>query len=262
MVYIQEAHASDGWHVPINERDGVVFAQPTSMDERVEVAQACTLGLDLSIPTLLDEMTNAVDEAYAALPDRLYVVDADGRIAYRSGPGPMGFHSDDFEQAIRAQLGLEAIDVESQAAPPRAQRRPRRLRSPAASRAPMARGTWSSRRRWASATACWSCARGEGRLEGSWSTAMGGGDLSGTVGADRLEWTVTLEGPMGQMQLAFTAAVDGDALSGRGAVRNDGQRRLHRHARVTPGPATARTPVPAALRCHDVPRAARSRSAS
>ena len=54
----------------------------------------------------------------------------------------------------------------------------------------------------------------EGRLEGSWSTAMGGGDLSGTVGADRLEWTVTLEGPMGQMQLAFTAAVDGDALSG------------------------------------------------
>ena len=104
VVYIQEIHPSDGWQPPINETDDIVFAQPTGMDERVEAAQACTIGLKLSIPMLLDEMTNDIDEAYAALPDRLYVVDAEGRIAYRGGPGPMGFRSDEFEAAITACL--------------------------------------------------------------------------------------------------------------------------------------------------------------
>ncbi len=182
------------------------------MDERVEVAQACTLGLDLNIPTLLDEMTNAVDEAYVALPDRLYVVDADGRVAYRSGPGPMGFRSDDFERAIRAQLGLEALEVESQAAP----RTSAAVAPPVAGGVEGAEGTWNvvldtpmGKR-----DGVLELRVRDGKLEGTWSTMMGEGDLSGTVEADRLEWTVTLEGPMGQMQLAFTAAVDGDALSG------------------------------------------------
>lgn len=184
------------------------------MDERVEVAQACTLGLDLSIPTLLDEMTNAVDEAYVALPDRLYVVDADGRVAYRSGPGPMGFRSDDFERAIRAQLGLEALEVKSQAAP--LARTSAAVAPPVAGGVEGAEGTWNvvldtpmGKR-----DGVLELRVRDGKLDGTWSTAMGEGDLSGTAGADRLEWTVTLEGPMGQMQLAFTAAVDGDALSG------------------------------------------------
>ena len=77
-----------------------MFTQPTTYDERVELAHACTLGMDISIPTLIDEMTNEVNEAYHAQPDRLYLVDADGVIAYRSGLGPFGFKSDEFEEAI------------------------------------------------------------------------------------------------------------------------------------------------------------------
>ena len=88
----------------VNEREGVVFGQPTTADERNEVAQACSLGLDLAIPTLVDEMTNEVDEAYAALPDRLYLIDKEGQIAYRSERGPRGFSPDEFEAAIRSQL--------------------------------------------------------------------------------------------------------------------------------------------------------------
>ncbi len=76
------------------------MAQPTTYDERVEVAHACTLGIDISIPTLIDEMNNEVGEAYYAQPDRLYLVDADGVIAYRSDLGPFGFKSDEFEDAI------------------------------------------------------------------------------------------------------------------------------------------------------------------
>ena len=100
MVYIQEAHPTDGWQIPPNEQDEVLFEQPKSSGARETVAETCAVNLKLSMPTLIDEMTNAVDRAYAALPDRLYLIDAEGRIAYRSGPGPMGFKPQELEAAI------------------------------------------------------------------------------------------------------------------------------------------------------------------
>jgi hypothetical protein len=104
VVYIQEAHTTDGWQVPDNDREGVVYEQPVTAAEREAVAEACALRLKLSIPTLIDEMTNEVDRAYAALPDRLYLIDAEGRVAYRSGPGPMGFKPQELEAAIGTLL--------------------------------------------------------------------------------------------------------------------------------------------------------------
>ena len=104
VVYIQEAHPSDGWQVEINEMEDVVFSQPATVDARTEVASACSLRLKMSIPTLLDEMTNEVDEAYAALPDRLYLIDDKGDVAYRSGRGPMGVRPNEFEEAIQNHL--------------------------------------------------------------------------------------------------------------------------------------------------------------
>lgn len=101
MVYIQEAHPSDGWQIQPNEQEGVVYEQPKTADEREALAEACALHLDLSIPTLIDGMTNTVDRAYAALPDRLYLIDAEGRIAHKSEPGPWGFKPRELEAAIR-----------------------------------------------------------------------------------------------------------------------------------------------------------------
>ena len=89
----------------MNETDDVVYAQPTSEDARIEVASACLLDLQLEMPLVLDEMSNAVDTAYAALPERLYVIDAQGRIAYRGDPGPFGFHPDEWEKEIEKQVG-------------------------------------------------------------------------------------------------------------------------------------------------------------
>ena len=56
------------------------------------------------MPTLIDDMENSTDLAYSALPDRLYLVGADGKIAYKSGRGPMGFRPDDLEAAIKDYL--------------------------------------------------------------------------------------------------------------------------------------------------------------
>ena len=93
------------WQVEINETEDVVLNQHQSLAERETAAQTCSLRLDLSIPTLLDEMSNEVDYTYAALPERLYLIDPEGRVAFRSDAGPMGFLPDLLDAAIQALLG-------------------------------------------------------------------------------------------------------------------------------------------------------------
>ncbi len=88
----------------MNLTDEVIYKQPKTEVEREEVAEACVVGLRFEMPMLLDEMSNEVDAAYAALPERLYVINRDGRIRYRSEPGPWGFNVDDWEKAIREIL--------------------------------------------------------------------------------------------------------------------------------------------------------------
>ena len=87
-----------------NERDAVFFSQPKTFHERVAVAQSCALRLELSIPTLIDDMENSTDQKYYALPDRLYLVGRNGRIAYRGAPGPWGFVAAELEKAIQNYL--------------------------------------------------------------------------------------------------------------------------------------------------------------
>ena len=107
VVYIQEAHPTDGWQVDINVTEGVEFAQPTTHDEREHVAEACSVDIDLDIRTVIDDMDNSTDRAYSALPDRLYLIGTDGNIVYRSGPGPMGFRPAELEAAITDYLATD-----------------------------------------------------------------------------------------------------------------------------------------------------------
>lgn len=105
MVYIKEIHPTDGWQVKENERDAVLVPQHRSMEERVEVGRSCMLKLALEPPALVDEMDDAVARAYAAMPERLYLVGSDGQIAYKGGMGPMFFRPDEWEAAIASHLG-------------------------------------------------------------------------------------------------------------------------------------------------------------
>ena len=104
IVYVQEAHPTDGWQADSNLTDGVLFRQHQGYDEREEVAQTCSLDMHLSIPVLIEEMDNAIDEAYGAAPERLYVIDADGKVAYHGGVGPNFFDVDEWEEAIAGCL--------------------------------------------------------------------------------------------------------------------------------------------------------------
>ena len=104
VVYIAEVHASDGWQVEENLRDGVLIQQHESMEERVGVGQTCMLKLALEMPAVVDEMNDAVAEAYAAMPERLYLIDREGKVAYKGGLGPMFFKPSEWEEAIETYL--------------------------------------------------------------------------------------------------------------------------------------------------------------
>lgn len=105
VVYITEAHPSDVWQMQGNIRDSVVFASPKSEEERALLAGACVSKLGIKPPAVLDQFGNATENAYTAWPDRLYVIDAAGRVAYKSRPGPFGFNAGDLGEALKRILG-------------------------------------------------------------------------------------------------------------------------------------------------------------
>lgn len=84
MVYVEEAH-------PGNTVNGQRIDSARDMDEKQELAELCTANGNLNLPTVLDKLDNAVEIAYAAFPDRIYVLDADGIVRYKSMPGPRGW---------------------------------------------------------------------------------------------------------------------------------------------------------------------------
>ena len=104
MVYLREIHPTNGWQVKENEQDAVLFEQHTSMEERVEIGQACMLKLALEMPALVDEMDDAVAKDYAAMPERLYLIAQDGEVVYKGGMGPMFFRPAEWNAAIAAHL--------------------------------------------------------------------------------------------------------------------------------------------------------------
>jgi len=64
--------------------------------------------LALEMPALVDEMDDAVAAAYGAMPERLYLISRDGKVAYKGGIGPMFFKPLEWQEAIGAYLAAEA----------------------------------------------------------------------------------------------------------------------------------------------------------
>ena len=94
----------------------MLFEQPKSLEERRAVAERCVATLKIQMPLVVDEIDNRVGRDYAAFPDRLYLVDREGRIAYQGGPGPFAFNPAEMEQSLILLL-LEQPAGEVPAAP-------------------------------------------------------------------------------------------------------------------------------------------------
>ena len=100
-VYILEAHPTDIWTMQSNVKDNVLFASPKNDAERENVANACVRKLGIKFPAIIDGFDNTTEKAYTGWPDRLYLISSDGKVLYKSKPGPFGFKPEQLEAAIK-----------------------------------------------------------------------------------------------------------------------------------------------------------------
>lgn len=121
-VYVREAHPVDGWRLEGNDAVGISIEQPVDFAERLDAAAKCSAHLEIDMPLAVDSIDDRVGHAYSGMPDRLYVIDRDGWVTYKSGRGPFGFSPAEMEQSLVLTLmeqaeqnvvaGQGAIDVE------------------------------------------------------------------------------------------------------------------------------------------------------
>jgi hypothetical protein len=97
-VYIAEAHPEDEWQMDSNREQNFVFKQPRSFDQRKELAKILVDRLKYRVPLAIDPMDNRTDKAFAAWPERIYILGDE--VLYKGGPGPFGFKPDEAEKAL------------------------------------------------------------------------------------------------------------------------------------------------------------------
>jgi hypothetical protein len=110
FVYIQEAHPEDGWPVDDNSESQILHKRAKSWNDRSAVAATCCEQLKLTMPVVVDDLDNPVDDLYAAWPERMFVVDHEGLIAYAARRGPWGFKPREVERALRRVLAARSKD--------------------------------------------------------------------------------------------------------------------------------------------------------
>uniref|UniRef100_A0A3P8S5P1 Iodothyronine deiodinase n=1 Tax=Amphiprion percula TaxID=161767 RepID=A0A3P8S5P1_AMPPE len=85
VVYIAEAHSTDGWAFTNN----IDINQHRSLEDRMSAAKIL-IQEDPLCPVVVDDMSNITAIKYGALPERLYVLHA-GKVAYKGKEGPWGY---------------------------------------------------------------------------------------------------------------------------------------------------------------------------
>ena len=106
-VYIREAHPQDEWQMKSNlkDKDDVCYAQPKTLDQRVAIANDFTKRFKFPVPFGIDDIGNAANDAYAAWPERLYVIDENGRVAYKGGNGPFKYNPKEVRAWLAGRYG-------------------------------------------------------------------------------------------------------------------------------------------------------------
>jgi len=96
-------------------KDDVCYAQPRTLEQRVAIANDFTNRFKFPLPFGIDDMSNAANDAYAAWPERIYIIDESGHIAYRGGMGPFNYKPEEAREWLAARYG--AVKHESPKSP-------------------------------------------------------------------------------------------------------------------------------------------------
>jgi len=112
-VYVREAHPTDEWQMKSNVKDDVCYAQPKTLGQRVAIAKDFTARYKFPLPFGIDDMGNAAETAYAAWPERLYIIDETGHIVYRGGMGPFHYKPAEVREWLAAKYGRVKREVQT-----------------------------------------------------------------------------------------------------------------------------------------------------
>lgn len=102
IIYIKEAHPEDEWQMDSNVESDVVYSQPNTFEARQELAKTFVDRMGVETDTLVDDIRNTALACYAAWPERIYVVDRDGRILYKGGIGPFYFEPEELREFLES----------------------------------------------------------------------------------------------------------------------------------------------------------------
>lgn len=111
LIYIREAHPTDGWQVRANLRDDVLYTSPKALNDRALIASDCLKGLKLTLPCLLDDMKGTANRDYAAKPARICIVKKDGTVHYYGERGPRGFKPHEAKAALSKLLEPSSVEA-------------------------------------------------------------------------------------------------------------------------------------------------------
>lgn len=78
-----------------NVAEDVCYVQPTTFAQRVAIANDFAKRFQYPIPIAIDPMSNTADRLYGGWPERIYIIDESGKIAYRGGLGPFNYHPEE-----------------------------------------------------------------------------------------------------------------------------------------------------------------------
>ncbi len=102
----------------INLTADVCYRQPRTTEERVAIANDFSRRFNYPLPLAVDDIRNTASDAFAAWPERLYVIGEDGRIAYKGGMGPFDYKPEEVRAWLEDRFPAAAAADESTSAPP------------------------------------------------------------------------------------------------------------------------------------------------
>jgi hypothetical protein len=110
IVYIKEAHPEDEWQLESNRTGNVVYTQPKTFAARLDLVSKFVEQMGVETPTLVDDIQNTAMACYAAWPERLYIIETDGTIAYKGDMGPSGFRPDEVKEYLDERFARGATN--------------------------------------------------------------------------------------------------------------------------------------------------------
>lgn len=78
-----------------NVKEDICYPQPTTFPQRVAIANDFVTRFHFPLPIAIDPMSNAADHIYGGWPERIYIIDEQGKIVYRGGLGPFNYHPEE-----------------------------------------------------------------------------------------------------------------------------------------------------------------------